>query len=403
MSFQFGKFSDKAVQSILESTASINIWEGSVRSGKTISSIVRWIEYVKTAPSGKLVMIGKTERTLKRNILDLLTDIVGEKNFKYNRGLGEATLYGRIIDIVGANDERAESKIRGATYAGAYCDEITLYPESFFKMLRTRFSVLGAKLFGTTNPDSPFHWFKTGYIDRQEEIDIKVFHFTLDDNQNNPAEYIENLKKEYTGLWYQRFILGLWVLAEGVIYSCFNSNKHVIKKKDLPEKFDREFITIDYGTNNPCVFLHVGVKAGIYYVIKEYYWNGKEKGQKTNGQYAKDLKLFMEGTNARIVIIDPSALSFKTELRQLGIATTDAENEVLEGIRVTSTFLNNDKILIVDSCINLIKEFGNYVWDEKAAKRGEDKPIKAFDHALDALRYLIYTLHHKPGFVAWKF
>lgn len=403
MAFQFGKFSNKAIKSILESTASMNIWEGSVRSSKTISSIVRWIEYVKTAPAGKLVMVGKTERTLKRNILDLLTDIVGEKNFKYNRGMGEAVLFGRTIDIVGANDERAESKIRGATYAGAYCDEITLYPESFFKMLRTRFSVAGALLFGTTNPDSPFHWFKTEYLDRRDSIDIKVFHFTLDDNLNLPPEYIDNLKKEYTGLWYQRFILGLWVLAEGIIYSCFKPEKHIIKS--LPEgiKFDREYITVDYGTNNPCVFLHMGVSKGIHYALKEYYWNGKEKGQKTNTEYAKDLQGFKSGTNAREIIIDPSALSFKTELKRLGMIVKDADNDVLDGIRLTSSYIVADKFYILDTCKNLIKEFGNYVWDEKASKKGEDKPVKAFDHALDALRYYFYTLYKGGAFSKWSF
>jgi len=241
------QFSPKQINSLVNSTARINIWEGAVRSGKTFVSIIRWLSFLANweGQNQNFLMVGKTERTLKQNILDPIQDLVGEKNFKLSRGTGEVYIYGIRCYIVGANDERAEGKIRGLTLAGAYCDEITLYPESFFKMLLSRLSVPGAKLFGTTNPDSPFHWLKTDYLDREGELDLKRFHFVLDDNPNLPPEYVENLKKEYTGVWYKRFILGEWVLAEGLVYDMFNPDKHFVEAPK--DGYIQYWVGIDYG------------------------------------------------------------------------------------------------------------------------------------------------------------
>jgi PBSX family phage terminase large subunit len=390
--FIWGEFSDKSMTSILRSTKRLNIWSGSVRSGKTITSLVRWIEYIVTAPRGRLLMVGKTERTLKRNILGDLEAMVGSRNYK-RCGDGEIKIFGRVIDIVGANDERAENKIRGATYAGAYCDEITLYPESFFRMLLSRLSVKGAKLLGTTNPDSPYHWFKEHFLDNQD-LDISIFNFTLDDNLNLDEDYKENIKKEYTGLWYKRFILGLWVMAAGIVYEQFNEEKH--KLDDLPKFFDKYYICIDYGTNNPCVFLLIGKLENRYYVVKEYYHEGRKEGQVTDSYYAKKLKEFTQGYKINQYFLDPSASSFKTELLQNNIAVTDAENSVIDGIRTVSSLLENDRLFVNSSCKNLLKEFSAYIWDEKAGRKGEDKPVKAWDHCQDALRYCLYSLLKNP-------
>ena len=386
--FEFGLFSKKALLSLSLSVSRLNIWSGSVRSGKTITSIVRWLEYIIKSPRGRLVMVGKTERTLKRNVLDDIEAIVGSKNFK-KCGDGEIKIFGRTIDLVGANDERAENKIRGATYAGAYCDEITLYPESFFRMLLSRLSVKGAKLFGTTNPDSPYHWFKEHFLD-SKDLDISIFNFTLDDNPNLDEDYKDNIKKEFTGLWYKRFILGLWVMAAGIVYETFNEEKH--KLEVLPENFDRYFISMDYGTNNPCVFLLVGKLDNKYYVKKEFHHEGRKEGQKTDRYYAEKLKDFTKGYKISQYFLDPSASSFKTELREHNIITTDAKNDVIDGIRKTSSMFDADRLFIHANCKNMFKELSSYIWDEKAGKKGEDKPVKAWDHALDSLRYLIYSL-----------
>jgi len=390
--FKWGRFSQMGLSSILESTARINLWEGAVRSSKTICSIVRWLEYVKNGPPGDLLMTGKTERTLKRNILDPLTEIVGARHFKYNRGIGEAKLYGRRIYIAGANDERSEGKIRGMTLAGAYGDELTLWPESFFKMLLSRLSVPGAKFFGTTNPDSPYHWLKADYLDK-EGLNLRSWHFGLEDNPNLDPAYIEDLKREYTGLWYKRFILGLWVLAEGAVYDMWDDHIHAVDI--IPERFDRCFLGVDYGTSNPTVFLLIGEHNHCLYAVDEYYWDSSKTGrQKTDEEYSGDLKKFIEGRWPQSIIIDPSAASFITQLRKDGAAgIRQADNEVLEGIRNVASFLSGKRLFVYrKKCPNLLKEFASYVWDPKAQKKGEDKPIKQNDHSLDSLRYVVQTV-----------
>jgi PBSX family phage terminase large subunit len=407
LGFEWGKFSRKAFLSLVKSNKRLNIWFGSVRSGKTITSLVRWISFIKNAPRGRLLMVGKTERTLKRNILDDLRAMVGKKNYK-KCGDGTIKVFGRTIDLVGANDERSESKIRGATYAGAYCDEITLFPESFFKMLMSRLSVKGAKLFGTTNPDSPFHWFKRDYLDNKK-LDLIQFHFTMNDNINLDPDYVENLKKEYTGVWYKRMILGLWCLAAGAIYQNYDEDIHKLKNlpatpyknndindidasNQLSRSFDKLFVGVDYGINNPTTFVLIGKLEDKYYVIKEFYHDSKLKGQKTDKHFAHELKKFIQDHKVSKIFVDPSALSFKVELQEHGIYTTDANNDVLNGIRKVGSLIESQKLFIHNSCENLNREFQSYLWDEKAQKKGEDKPVKEHDHALDALRYVIYTL-----------
>lgn len=390
--FKWGLFSPKGLRSIEESTARINIWHGSVRSSKTTCSIVRWLEYVKNGPPGDLLMVGKTERTLKRNILDPLEEIVGGRRFKYNRGLGEVYLFGRKIYVAGANDERAAGKIQGMTLAGAYGDELSLWPESFFTMLLSRLSVGGAKFFGTINPDSPYHWLKVNYLDRAGELDLRSWHFLLDDNLNLDPAYVEALKKEYTGLWYKRFILGLWVLAEGAIYDMWDDGVHAVDI--IPERFDRYLIGVDYGTNNPTVFLLIGQTGQCLYVIDEYYWDSNKTGrQKTDQEYSVDLKEFIESRWPQSVIIDPSAASFIAQLRKDGVAgIRQADNEVLEGIRNVASFLSRNRLFVYrKKCPNLLKEFASYVWDPKAQKKGEDKPIKQNDHACLIAGTLITT------------
>ena len=204
----------------------INILVGSVRSGKTWISLVLWAFWVATQPkTSQYLMVGKTLTNLKRNCLLLLQTLVGEKNFMFSVPNKEAKLFGRTIFLEGANDVRSESKIRGATLRGVYIDEITMVPEDFFAMCLSRLSEDDAKLFGTTNPDVPRHWLKVTYIDREDELNILVMNFLLDENIYLGKNFAEDLKKEYVGVYYDRFILGLWVAAEGAIYRIFSENK----------------------------------------------------------------------------------------------------------------------------------------------------------------------------------
>lgn len=380
----------KQARSILESTARINIWEGSVRSGKTVASIIRWLDYAVNGPPGELLMVGKTERTLKRNILDVIEELVGQNDYRYNRGMGEAYIMGRRIYVAGANDERAETKIRGLTLAGAYGDELSLWPESFWTMLLSRLSVRGAQVFGTTNPDGPYHWLKANYLDREDQLNLRSWHFTLDDNPHLDPEYVKDLKREYTGLWHQRYIEGLWVLAEGAVYDMFDEQRHAVDI--LPSHLGQWVVGVDYGTTNPCVFLLLGTDGRRWYQTKEYYWDAVERGrQKTDAQYADDMIAWLDGLRPRSIYVDPSATSFIAELRRRGLPVAGADNAVLPGIQTVSKLLADDRLFIHRSCTHSLQEFGAYTWDAKAQQRGEDKPLEQHDHAHDARRYALHT------------
>ena len=397
MAIEWGQLSPKAILSIRDSTRRINIWHGAVRSSKTINSIIRFLEFIATAPPGDILISGKTERTVYRNILRPIQGIVGPGNFHYARNTGECTIAGRLCYVAGANDERAEEKIRGMTLIGAYVDEATVLPESYFRMLGTRLSLPGAKMFVTTNPDSPFHWLYTDYI-QNPDIDAAVFHFTLDDNPALSEEYKAALKAEYSGLWYQRFILGLWVQAEGAVYDMWDESKHVLDEP--PGRAEAYYVAIDYGTSNPTVFGLFGVRGKVAWMEREYYYDpGKTGRQKTDAEYSEDLARFLDGIVPRAIIVDPSALSFKVQLRRDGFENVrNADNSVIDGIRTQSSMLHQGRYFVLRCCTRTIEEYGAYVWDAKAQQRGEDKPVKENDHSKDAERYFLHTVFGKgPG------
>ncbi len=387
------QMSPKQIKSLNEANSRINIWEGAVRSGKSYASLWKWLEYIQNGPAGDLMMIGRTDRTIKRNLISELIKFLG-LDVKYYSGKGELHLWGRTIYLIGANDERAEGKIRGSTIAGAYVDEVSLIPESFFKMLLSRLSVEGSKLFGTTNTDSPFHWLKRDFLEKKEELDLSSWHFSLEDNPSLSQSFIKNIKREYRGLWYQRFIEGKWLLAEGTVYDFFDPAIHTI---DHPNGMANYYIIgIDYGTQNPTGFALIGFNPNIYpniWLEKEYYYDSKENfRQKTDTEFADDLKKFINGYNIEAIYLDPSAASFKMELRKQKISPLlDAKNDVLDGIRFQSMLLSNGTYKICKRCKNTIKEYGTYIWDPKSSQIGIDKPLKENDHLMDAQRYALYS------------
>lgn len=248
-----------------EKLVRINLLEGAVRSGKTWISLIVFALWVALQPKeATFLMVGKTLTSLKRNCLDLLQSLVGESNFTYNTSNKEAVLFGRIVYLEGTNDARAEGKIRGMTLTGAYCDEVTLFAEDFFAMLLSRLSMPGAKLFATTNPDSPQHWFMVKYIKRAEELGINIHRFTIDDNPFLDAQYVESLKKEYTGVFYKRFILGLWVVAEGACYPQFADKPEDYIIDTLPDDARYISIGVDWGGNRSLTAFVATVFHGNY-------------------------------------------------------------------------------------------------------------------------------------------
>lgn len=407
----------KGRQSVLEATHRLNLWEGSVRSSKTVSSLVAWLRYVRTGPAGNLVMTGKTERTLKRNVIDVLEEWLGKKRCKANWGDGELMLLGRRIYLAGANDEKAQEKLRGLTLAGAYVDEVSVLPESFWSMLLTRLSIEGAAAFGTTNPDSPVHWLMRDYLKRPavhihhdgsvhratgpDVLDLARFSFNLRDNPHLSAAYIDALGREFTGLWRLRFVEGLWVVAEGAVYDSIDEHTHRTAVEPDPADVEQYLLAVDYGTTNPFVALLLAVTAERVWVLREWRWDSKTRGrQLTDAEYSAQLTRWLaelRQTNPEVqvtkVIVDPSAASFIAQLwRDHWPGVTGANNAVADGIRITSSLLAANRLLIHPSCTGLWDELLGYVWDPKAAEKGEEKPVKVADHGPDALRYGIMGL-----------
>ena len=393
-------FSPKQIQAFKDSNSRINIAEGAVSSGKSHIFMYRFLDEIRKGPNGPggddgdYMIGGKSEGTVLRNVVRPMDRELGYI-IRYNQTKRYFELWGKRIYVVGANDERAEGKIRGWTLASALLDEGTLLPESFVKMCLSRLRIPNAKLFLTTNPDSKFHWLRTDFLEKfaDDHQELSSFQFRLDDNPYLTENYKESLKKEYSGLWYRRFIEGEWVQAEGAVYDFFDQDIHV--RREPPTYAKQYFLGVDYGTTNPFAAVLIGYNDDHHpclWAEKEYYWDSKVTGySKTNAEYAADLQNCFGAYPIRVVYLDPSAASFETELRRAKWTVKQAKNEVLDGIRCVATLLSQGDLVITKACKNTLKEIESYVWDEKSIKLGEDKPLKQRDHALDAMRYVLFT------------
>lgn len=433
----------KSLEVVRHLTARLNILEGSVRSGKTVDSLLGWIAYTRQGPAGNLLMVGKTERTLKRNVIDLLTDWLGPKRCRHVQGEGELWLLGRRIYLAGANDERAQEKIRGMTLAGAYVDELSLIPESFWSMLLTRLSVEDARLIATTNPDGPTHWLMRSdepsesillrhrlWIDRHGNhhdptdgltpLDLHRFSYHLDDNPNLPPTYRQSIEAEFTGLWRLRLIDGLWVVAEGTIWPEFDpepGGRHVTSQ--LPDEPPVEWhVGVDDGTAGTFAAQLVAVYPDRLIVARELRWNAREKHrQLTDTQKSEMFTRWLtdcaDGTakdrhgetlpplpgchQPRLIHVDPSATSL---IRQFEVdgwhgTVTLANNTVNDGLKFVGSLFGLDRLQVHESCAGLRAEIPGYVWDAKAADKGVEQPLKVNDHHADATRYTIMGCAHQ--------
>ena len=393
----WGKKSATFIQRHIEDHARITILEGSVRSSKTVTMIPKWLQYIREGPPGLLLMVGVSKETIYDNVLYDLFDTVGSANYKYNSNSGELIIYGRRIKIIGAKDQGSEKYLRGKTLAGAYIDEVSLTPEGFFLQLLNRLSIKGSKLFATTNPDTPFHYLYKDYITDQKKLDlgmVEVIHFNLEDNPNLSDEYLTFIRHAYSGLWFKRNILGLWVLAEGVIYGSFSDDMIV----DIIPDIVKYWVGVDYGSANPTTFLLSGLGVdNKLYIIDEYYHNGREGIQKSPAQYSKDFIKWSDGLKNTVgskirpdkIFIDPSAIAFVLQLYEDGVRNVvSADNSVKLGIELNTNLIGADMLRVNRKCSNFLMEVGSYAWDSKAQKLGEDKPIKMYDHVMDAWRYI---------------
>ncbi|QKN87587.1 terminase [Streptomyces phage Vondra] len=394
--------SRKQLRSVGQATARINLWHGSVRSGKTIASLLAFVIAVATAgPSGLIIVVGRSLQTIERNVLEPLQDpaLFGPlaRHVVHTRGATTAVILGRTVHLIGAADARAEGRLRGLTAQLAYVDEATLLPEAFWTQLLARLSVPGARLYATTNPDSPRHWLKTGYLDRAAELDLRAWHFKLADNPSLSPEYVTALAAEYVGLWKRRMIDGAWVVAEGAIYDMWDESAHVVT--ELPD-MRRYWCGIDYGTTNPfaAILLGEGVDGRLYVAAEWRHDSRATHRSMTDAQYSAAVRAWLDGLDIvpEWTFIDPSAASFSTQMWQDGHpGLARASNEVADGIRSVSSLLAADRLLVHESCEGLLTELPGYSWDPKATERGEDKPLKVDDHSCDALRYAAHSTAHE--------
>lgn len=402
--FKFTPFSDKQLDVLAWWTpyspykdCDAIICDGSVRAGKTLIMSLSYIKWsMQTFNGEQFGVAGKTIGSLRRNVITPLKRMLKGQGYRVKDHRTDNLIEiqkGKTVNyyyVFGGKDEGSQDLVQGITVAGFFFDEVALMSQSFVNQATARASVEGSKFWFNCNPAGPYHWFKTEWLDKLAHHKALHIHFMMGDNPSLSDEIKERYERMYSGVFYERYILGRWVLSEGIIYDNFDKNTMVIH--EIPTGLTKYYVSCDYGTLNPTVFLLWGFSNGVWYCLNEYYYSGRmESHQKTDEQYADDLGRFLDGLRPTI-IIDPSAASFIALLRRRGYKVIKANNDVLDGIRETQVAMNTGKIKFTEQLTNLFKELSSYIWDEKAEQRGEDKPVKEHDHAMDAMRYFVYKI-----------
>ena len=365
------------------------ICDGAVRSGKTLClglSFFCWA--MGTFRGQRFGLCGKTAVSLRRNLLETVRPALEELGFRWEERVSRNQVKVRFggwentFYLFGGRDEGSAALIQGVTLAGVLLDEAALMPRSFVEQAVARCSVEGSRLWFSCNPEGPEHWFYREWIQKAEERRALYLHFTMADNPALSPAVRARYERGFSGTFYRRFVLGEWAAAQGRVYDFFDESW----VRPAPEgEMEQWRISCDYGTANPASFGLWGLREGVWYRVKEYYYDSRRCGaQKTDGEYAAALAELAGGRPVRKVIVDPSAASFIELLRREGWNVEKADNDVLAGIRTTAELLRKGKLVICDPCADAIREFSLYCWDERAEG---DRVKKAHDHAMDDIRY----------------
>lgn len=377
------------------------ICDGAVRSGKTLCLGLGFFLWAMGRFHGqKFAICGKSVGSVRRTVLAEVRPWLAKSGFKFFEHRGENRVVVSLgkkeneFFLFGGMHEGSQDLIQGMTLAGALLDEAALMPRNFVEQVSARCSVAGAKLFLSCNPAGPKHWLYEQWILKAEEKNLKYLHFTMADNPSLSEAVRKRYERMYSGAFYKRYVLGLWVAAEGRVYDFFRQEDAV----PVPEgPFEKWYVSCDYGTVNPASFGLWGRKDGVYYRVKEFYFDSRREGrQMTDGEYAREVEKLAAGRTIEAVVIDPSAASFMEVLRRKGFPVVKGKNDVLSGIRVTADLLKEGRIKICTSCHDCLREMEMYVWD------GGDKVKKQHDHAMDDMRYFAATIASgkDPGFTA---
>lgn len=371
------------------------IADGAIRSGKTVCMALAFVQWSMTSFDGQnFGMCGKTVGSFRRNVLTVLEQMLPSRGYQLSDRRSEnlVVISRKGVEnyyyIFGGKDEGSQDLVQGITLAGVLLDEVVLMPRSFVEQATGRCSVVGSKFWFNCNPEGPEHWFKKEWIDKLKEKNMRYLHFTQEDNLSLAEEVKARYRAMYAGIFYRRYVLGEWCMAEGLVYDFFDKDVHVVR--DIPSS-GTWYISVDYGTLNPFSAGLWCVNQGKAVRVAEYYYSGRDKKvQKTDEEYYKKLEELAGNRVIHNVVVDPSAASFITCIRRHGrFAVRKARNDVLPGIRLTAAMLQAGVIRIGANCTDAIREFGLYRWEEK----GEvDRVVKENDHAMDDIRYFCATV-----------
>ena len=368
--------------------------DGAVRSGKTLVMGLSFFLWAQTCFQGqRFGVCGKTISSLRRNVLsEILPRLEGlgaswkekrTENLVTVKFLGHENQY----YIFGGRDESSAALIQGITFAGVLLDEVALMPRSFVEQACARCSVSGSRLWFNCNPAGPNHWFYKTWVQQAESRNCLRLHFTMEDNPSLTPEIRRRYHNLYTGVFYQRFVLGQWVQAEGRVYDFFTADMAAAP----PQHCDRWHISCDYGTVNPTSMGLWGRCGGVWYRVKEFYFDSRvQQRQMTDAEYADALQELAGERKIASVIVDPSAASFMEVLRRRGWQVRKADNDVLRGIRLTSDCLKSGKIVLCEGCTDCLREMEEYTWDLSSGQK--DRVRKEHDHAMDDMRYFVSTV-----------
>ena len=376
------------------------ICDGAVRSGKTMCLGLSFFCWAMATFRGKqFALCGTTVNAVRRNLLSGVLPRLEELGFKVEekRSANQLTVTfgGRqnVFYLYGGRNEGSPGLIQGITLAGVLLDEVALMPRSFVEQACARCSVAGSRLWFSCNPEGPEHWFYREWIRSPGGKNALYLHFTMADNPALEEKTRRRYERMFQGVFYQRFVLGEWVAAQGLVYDFFHSGC----LQPAPEgEMEAWRISCDYGTANPASFGLWGRKEGVWYRVEEYYYDSRAEGrQKTDGEYADDLARLAGGRPIQWIVVDPSAASFITELRRRGWQVRGADNQVLSGIRTTAQLLRQGKLVICRGCDAAAREFGLYCWENPG--NGRDKVRKEHDHAMDDIRYFAAAVAREEG------
>ena len=381
------------------------VCDGAVRSGKTLAMGLSFFLWAMVCFDGqRFGVCGKTISSLRRNVLSEILPRLGGMGAtwkeKRSENLVTVTFHGHRNQfyIFGGRDESSASLIQGITFAGVLLDEVALMPRSFVEQACARCSVAGSRLWFNCKPAGPSHWFYKEWILEAEKRNCLRLHFTMEDNPSLTEAIRRRYERLYSGVFYRRFIKGEWAQAEGRVYDFFEPSM----VKPVPEgNFEKWYISCDYGTVNPTSMGLWGLQKGVWYRVKEFYFDSRAaQRQMTDEEYASALEKLAGGRTLSAVIVDPSAASFIEVLRRRGLPVRKAENDVLSGIRLTADLLKTGKMVICAGCDDLIREMDEYVWDLTSPSK--DRVKKEYDHAMDEMRYFASTVLGKreSGFAA---